>query len=314
MKKCREFTKAILSLSCALSVIAVTGCKREIKGQVFIVTQGADNIKLGAIEILLIDKNQVTEFLKLKSSAVEAEILAVERVLLTDSNQLQIAESELDGFKSTKPVNPQGDYDEYYDEYFSNPFFKNYPDLDGIKKRVAALLQQSKYLVARGDALKQQANTLAFAASNPYSDQSTAISLQGYAKKAAANAEVKKLEDYVEATEKKLESDFNTAREKLAFTKSYLRSIPRVESYLSDFSPTYVQKTMTDADGRFSFSYSKDKTLTIYAVAQRKVLNETEHYTWLVDVPKAGDAKFYLSNNKLATVDPNGYFAVKPKR
>ena len=71
---------------------------------------------------------------------------------------------------------------------------------------------------------------------------------------------------------------------------------------------------MTDADGRFSFSYPKDTVFTIYAFAQRKVLDGTEYYTWLVDAPKGNDANFYLSNNNLATVDPDNYFAIKPKR
>jgi hypothetical protein len=87
-----------------------------------------------------------------------------------------------------------------------------------------------------------------------------------------------------------------------------------VESYLSDFYPTYIQKTMTDADGRFSMSYPKNRTFTIYAVGQRNTLNRMEHYTWLVDAPKANQDEFYLSNNNLATVDPDGYFAITPKR
>jgi len=42
--------------------------------KVFIVTQGAENIKLGDIEVLLVEKQQALEFLQKKQVAIESEL------------------------------------------------------------------------------------------------------------------------------------------------------------------------------------------------------------------------------------------------
>ena len=44
------------------------------------------------------------------------------------------------------------------------------------------------------------------------------------------------------------------------------------------------------------------------------VLNKTEKYYWLVNAPtNAESVQIFLSNNNLVEIDPDGYFALKPK-
>ena len=81
------------------------------------------------------------------------------------------------------------------------------------------------------------------------------------------------------------------------------------------FSPPFIQKTITDADGKFSFVYPIEKPLTIFAHAQRMVGTKTEQYYWLINAPtNVETAQMFLSNHNLITVDPDGYFKIRPKQ
>jgi hypothetical protein len=65
----------------------------SISGQVFIVTKGAANVKLGAVEILLIEKQQVTGFLRSKQAAVDADIKTRENELQNASRGIETAKA-----------------------------------------------------------------------------------------------------------------------------------------------------------------------------------------------------------------------------
>ena len=101
----------------------------------------------------------------------------------------------------------------------------------------------------------------------------------------------------------------------LEAAKKKTENSPTADDYFNDFSPTILQKTISDADGKFSFSYLRDKPLAIYANAHRAVLDKTENYYWLVDAPtNAESVQVFLSNNNLVFTDPDGYFKLKPKQ
>ena len=77
-------TWLILGVLTGFLVFAALGCKPKattVSGQVFIVTKGAENVKLGAVEILLIEKPQVTEFLQKKQPAIESEMASKQEEL-----------------------------------------------------------------------------------------------------------------------------------------------------------------------------------------------------------------------------------------
>ena len=93
-----------------------------------------------------------------------------------------------------------------------------------------------------------------------------------------------------------------------------LELYPTPADYFEDFSPVIIQKTLSDADGKFSLNYPRNKMFAIFAHAQRMVLDKTETYYWLVDAPtNVETAQIFLSNNNLVFVDPDGYFKLKPK-
>ena len=63
--------KIIAILVAIVGTLGLDGCKpRETTatGHIFTVTRGAENIKLGAVEVLLIEKSEVSNFLQKKTA------------------------------------------------------------------------------------------------------------------------------------------------------------------------------------------------------------------------------------------------------
>jgi hypothetical protein len=100
----------------------------------------------------------------------------------------------------------------------------------------------------------------------------------------------------------------------MANLRANLQHFPTTRAYLSGFEPVVVKKTLTDADGRFSITCPRGKAFTIYATAQRQVMQSTERYCWLVNAPTNSETgQLFLSNGSLSDVDPDGYFKIKPR-
>jgi hypothetical protein len=110
-----------------------------------------------------------------------------------------------------------------------------------------------------------------------------------------------------------LERQIIEAQSRQDKVKLTLAAYPLAESYFANFSLPAVQKTLTDADGRFSINYTRDSSLTIFAKAERVIGTKTEKYFWLVDAPTNSEsAQIFLSNQNLVHIDPDGYFKIKP--
>lgn len=105
-------------------MISQNGCKprdRTLEGQVFIVTRASENMKLGLVEVLIIDEKAVTEFAARKQAEFEkakarfeAELAEFEKgkarlatnVFLAQG-ELTVAQKDLDNFKTTLLTNPK---------------------------------------------------------------------------------------------------------------------------------------------------------------------------------------------------------------
>jgi hypothetical protein len=248
-----------------VSLLALTGCKPKqttLSGQVFIVTQGAENVKLGDVEILLIEKSQATDFLQKKQPDIDSEMASkqedlkkieqghVPSVLLTDS-----------------------------------AYAKALSDFDELQK------QSDVQLARMSQATKDYNN-------NP--DHADAVSSEASAEADSIQMKMQLVLDQMKAAQS-------------AVIKN-LENYPAAADYFEGFLPVVVQKTISDADGKFSFVYPRNKSLAVFASAQRMVLNKTEKYYWLVNAPtNAESVQIFLSNNNLVEADPDGYFALKPK-
>jgi len=89
MMNCRKLSNAFLALACAVGVITVTGCKKEISGEVFIVTNAGNSVKLGLVEIDLLSE-EVTRH------CVEQKLAEQESVAQQLDSQITNIKSEID--------------------------------------------------------------------------------------------------------------------------------------------------------------------------------------------------------------------------
>ena len=214
--------KIIISFIATVGMLGLTGCKPKettLSGQIFIVTRGSENIKLGLVEVQLIEKQQVTNFLKIRQPEIHAQMLTLA------SELAELAKKS------------QNDYE-----------------------KLGKLLSES----------------------------------QSEEEKARIT--------------KVMEENTTALKDSLAT----LKSLPSEVMYFDTFSPSILQKSTTDADGKFDFKYSPGKALTLFAKAKRTVGEETERYYWLVNAPSViGQSKILLSNNNLVLSDPDGFFTNK---
>jgi hypothetical protein len=280
-----------------VALAALTGCKPKqttLSGQMFIVTQGAENVKLGDVEILLIEKSQVADFLQKEQQAIESQIKIREQAVETTETNAQKAEYVFDIFMDNQLYATNADYIKIKDQ------------LDEPLKLKNALAKQWKSLEYAKDFPSTNYGAIV--------EQEGLIEIQNITNDPIVNDLQSRLENIKNDAESVYKSASDDAQISFNVAKAQLANFPTIENYLANFTPTVFQKTLTDADGKFSFTYPRDKSFTIFAIAERKVLSSTEKYYWFVDAPAQVDtAEIFLSNKNLVEVDPDNYFAMKPK-
>ena len=268
-----------------VALVALIGCKpQEVKppekiqttlsGQMFIVTQGAESIKLGDVEICLIEKSQVADFLRRKQAVIEAEI--TDREIAVDAAEKKVALA-------------QTNYESLFSANVTNSdYLKMQDELEIISNEVVPLEEKFRSLPEGSDEEKQALKEMSAKYSQKYELQQKMD--------VPRNALQTKIDELLH--------DEQTANSFLENAKTRLQNFPTSED-LADFLPVISQETRTDADGKFSFVYDRNQALTVFATAQRKVLDKTEKYYWFVNAPtNAESVQIFLSNNNLASVAP----------
>jgi hypothetical protein len=296
--KAHHFSIAILL------IVFLAGCKPKqtaLTGQIFIVTRGAENIKLGGVEILLIEKSQAVDFLQRQTTVIQSEMNSRQQALAKAEEALQKAQTEFNSFliSGHPPTN--------------SDFIKISAQVDEAIRQHAVFEKQFQYVDAQMSQATAQGN---------WGDRADALyekekDILNQEKESQAEAEslMVKLEDVVALHKAEETNKFETAKSYVEIARAKLDSSPSAEDYLADFSPLVIQKTISDADGKFSITYLPTNRFAIFATAQRAVLDGTEKYYWLVDAPTSAEpVQFFLSNQNLIFVDPDGYFKLKPKQ
>ncbi|MGD0815964.1 MAG: hypothetical protein ABSA83_20415 [Verrucomicrobiota bacterium] len=280
----------LVAIIIVAGMIGLIGCKpseTKITGQVFIVTQGAENVKLGAVEIVLIEKKQVVDYLRERKIDIDADI---------KNHKQELA----DALKSieTANVNEAEVSNQVERLVRAHPFGSSGLEVESGLVRAEAshywvglemafgLVQASPQPQFEGGTITEDAYTVA----NNFADQQN-----------------KKLKDAHEAV--------TSAELKADNLKEWLKHFPTTEDYLSGFQPVAIKKTLTDADGKFYITCPCDTGITLYAKAQRQVGYRAEHYYWLIGAPTHSESgPFILSNNNLIEIDPDNYVKIKPQK
>ena len=71
--------KTILCFAALTFLLSFVGCKPKettLTGQAFVVTRGGENIKLGLVEVMLIEKESVKVFIQTEQPGIDAVIAA----------------------------------------------------------------------------------------------------------------------------------------------------------------------------------------------------------------------------------------------
>ncbi len=317
-------TKNIIRLlATGLTACSMLGCgQKNIKGQVFIVTTGAENIKLGLVEVLVLDEQSVAVFLKKKKPAVEQEVSLRADNLRKAEHELQVAQHELEEFQKT-------------DEAFQPAFVElkiQYAALEreirelenGPTESILAIMKQTHDVEAqRADSLDAAGEKLmklqALSSQLAAIDQQEKENAPEIARKRMRFAELWKQITAVSASsDKKLQAlSDRVAACSAAFNqcRTAMESFPNLQFYFSDPLPTPYQKTLTDADGRFEIKLPRMKRFAVFAQSSRKVATDTEKYVWFFWLPGTSDnTPLMLSNNNLIFIDyPDNVLPIKPK-
>lgn len=272
-------------------------------------------MKLGDVEILLIEKSQVTEFLAAKLPMVESEMTSLRLAYGSAQTNLQTAQSNYDLFEADKPNKDL----ESETDFLSNKIFLSYPDFNAEKLKCQNLRHTANDLSKTSDRWESEArdaqNAGNYDLAGNYSSYSESASSEAINVGEQADAEFSKLQDFVNQIEAEKLSALNAANAAESSAQAAFDCSPTPEDYLADFIPSAIQITRSDADGKFCFVYPKSESFTIYATAQRSVpMNGTEKYFWLIDAPTNSETgQIFLSNDNLVYSDPCGYFQIKPK-
>jgi hypothetical protein len=264
----------------AAAITAISTRKTTLTGQVFIVTQGAENVKMGAVEIVLIEKQQVTDFLRQRQAGIDSERQT--RKLSIDVAKREVVAETMQLCRTWREViteNGMGSAGESaktaLDKILTGAVQLNSENLAGITEALEELSAARKVTLISPYSLTYNWN----------------MSDEARRKLDAADAAVKEAQSHA------------------ANLGEALDRFPTADDYLSGLlaAVSVARRSMTDADGRFSIACPRRKAFMLYANAQRKIPSEygthTEEYYWLVDaITDTGNAQIFLSNNNLWTM------------
>ena len=310
----------ILKLPLVLAAVltaGLLGCRPKetaVSGQMFIVTLGAENIKLGDVEVLLIQKQEAIQFLQRNQPAMESKRASLQHQFAVAQEVAERAKADYDlatelaraatkviGAATTQDVGKaQADYRSFV---ANSPLFTNadYVEInaerEGLLQEIAALKQKADSLMTQSERFRSSHPNLA---NHPLAAQLREVT-----------AEMAEKGHRLEETGRLAKEKLDMAQTRLATAKTELEGFSVAEECLANFSPAVAAKTRTDADGKFSITFPRHNAFTIFAKAKRTVMANpgTENYFWLVDAPAGAEKmQVFLSNNNLASADPDGYF------
>ena len=273
-----KITSCLTALIVSLSLFCSKANDITLAGQAFVVTRGAESIKFGLIEVWLIKKQSATEFIQNKQPAIDSGMASRQQ-------DYDLAKMDLNNTNSIKI---------------------SLDDSVLVETNYQAMLKEREALIFL-QGLSKQSTTMLRGKAGVNSP-----SVAGQLNKTADQIESK--QDKEENKIRVLSAHIASIEEKVSEKKTRLDTFPPADIYFENFSPSILQKTLTDADGKFSFSYRSGESLTLFAKAERVIGDKTEKYYWMVNAPSEVEkVQLFLSNKNVVTVDPDGYFKTKPK-
>jgi hypothetical protein len=260
-----------------VACLGALGCSLghdTIHGQVFIVTRGAVNVKMGLVTVAVLPEPEVEKYVeavtaahrKHMEAAAKAEhdslVAGRARAEMTRGPELARAKVALDRARAEAAAAQR------------------------VSDEARRAHRRAKAALVRGDRVSEADEDACW---------------QGFCE-AVRIAHAKQLEANAAA------DTYQALLRSLPEVKSpapvRLQSLPTGRDYFSGL-PAAVTSTQTDADGRFTLDVPHKGRLVLAARAQRQIIDSTEEYFWLVRIPddvRRGEL-LLLSNSTLTTAD-----------
>lgn len=324
----------LIFLLIALFFVLGPGCgRRHIReGQVFIATQGGQNVTLGAVEILVFDgatinayKDQKALKINRQRDKLQQDTTAAQAALQKFEEPYQKATAAYRGIEkqysdqaevirreSEKTKELEGKMREataHVDDYVSR--------LSDADQRIVGVLKdaEARAAIAQEEATRREiysrtnSDPSIIQANNDKRDFREALtawlSKSNEVSKLVADQRVVlatenekgekigvELEDKKNAA-KSAEGPFNEAQAKSDATNKALANFLPASVLFSNF-PQPAARTVTDAEGKFHLELPSGGRFAVFAHARRSVGEASEDYIWLVWF--SGDGKLLLSN------------------
>jgi soluble cytochrome b562 len=249
-------TPLILFLQAAL---ILTGCKRplqnrEIKGQVFIVLENRDTVKLSLTDVIAVPTDDAQKYEK---KALQARREAMAEI-----------QSQIDSLlRSVEPDQRQLDQKREEMRRFST-------QLQTLGNEIELWTDKTNQLIA-GHSVKE-------------SDEEISKNLKAAMKRADEEGPALKTNALkVEAEAESLRLRLADAQQQLVKLKAQLESARNIAIYVEpEKISTGKTQVTTDADGHFKVTIPKQVSISLCAKATRKTPDGNESYAWLVPLPE----------------------------
>lgn len=308
----------VIRVSLLLVVLALAGCGKPVQqGQIFVATQGGQNVKLGAVEILAFDETTINAFISQRQTEI-----AKQRAKLKE--EVDAAQSAAKNIEEpyNKAMSENGEAKSRY--YAQDTIFrtetrraeelgKQFGELSlrirdlsnyvaEADQRVAAVVKQAEDEAARTQdesyrniifrGTNQPIRTILADKQNQQGNLDSLLpkynKLKQQVTEQAATLETEKqklqsLESELQVKQKAAkdaEDEQSTASRRLEDAKQALVGFD-VRGILFKDMPQPTVRTVSDADGRYRLELPSSGRFVVYAHAHRTVV-ETEDYFWFV--------------------------------
>jgi predicted nuclease with TOPRIM domain len=319
---------AFLFVVLALATIsALTGCGRRVQpGQIFIATQGSQNVKLGAVEIFVFDETTINSFVKQKQAEIAQQRDRLRREADTAQNEFQKVEEP---YKKAigKYLDAKGRYNDQADVVrretektkeldissqgviadindYSNKIAEADQQIADVQKdaeKRAAIAQDEltrKEILSRVnyDPAVIHANDdklycqTALKELLPKSNELKQRITEQQAVLDTENQKLAKIETEMaekQKSAKSAEESYYDAQSKLNVANQAITDFIPAQILFKDL-PRPVAQIVSDAEGKFRLELPSGGRCAVFAHAQRTVA-ETESYYWLVWTDGGGD-------------------------
>jgi len=285
-----------------------TGCSPKngtVNGNIFIVTEGAQNIKLGLVTVYLLDEQQVQTLVTTTTPIVEKRLTEIKNSFQPLEQELELkkaAIAETDPkYKEEQRLADEAETEGEFEPFISNgsrPQWTIY-DAQALQKarQDYAKFGPNEYSLESVEA-RQNLEKLTDDANDIFKrqklwDKWRPIYLKHFNESKRLSDELTQLNGRVEQLEDQIKTQKALLKKWLSLNSA---------AYFENL-PDSIPSAKTDADGNFSFSIPRKGRFALAAKAQRNAADNTEEYYWIVWVSLNGELekKILLSNDNLLT-------------